>query len=151
MTEYRGKLLTVEANPTKEGKDRYKVQIDVDEHGLKEFTLWDTGYVGGGEKPIMDIRRHLGSRVVFEALKGGAKKDRDGNETGQFWPSNLTLISLEEPQPTKTVREMAEDFEDEDDVTHDRIRGNGALQQARMRLINAFGEWLVEAEKSLTR
>ena len=112
-TQYRGKLLSVEANPTKEGKDRYKVQIDVDEHGLKEFTLWDTGYVGGGENPIIDIRQHTGQRIVFEAVKGGAKTDRDGNETGNFWPSNLNMVMLEEPKPTKSVREMAQEIENE--------------------------------------
>ena len=114
MNRYLGNLLTVEDNPTKEGKARYKVQIDVDEHGLKEFNLWDTAYVGEGKDPVMDIREHLGSRVVFDAKKGGPKKDREGNETGEFWPSNLEMIALEtELGPEKPVREMARELENE--------------------------------------
>ena len=105
---YKGKLLSVEANPTKEGKERYNVQIDTNERGLVEFTLWDTGFVGGGENPSCDIREMIGERIIFTATMGGKKKDRDGNETDERWPSSLTLIQTEgASEPPKPVREIA--------------------------------------------
>lgn len=108
MPTHKGKLLSVEENPTKDGKARFKVMIDTDEKGLTEFTLWDLGYVGGGENPQCDIREMIGWRVIFEAKLGGHKKDKDGNELEERWPSTLTLIQAETPEaPADPVRQIA--------------------------------------------
>jgi len=105
---YKGTLLSVEKAPTKAGKERYTVQIDTDERGLVEFTLWDLAFVGKGEAPSCDIREMLDQRVMFAAKLGGHKKDKDGNDTDERWPSNLTLIQAEgAAEPPKPVREIA--------------------------------------------
>ena len=98
MGAWKGKLLSVEDNPTKEGKPRWKVMIDTDDMGLTEFTLWDAGLVGQGEDAV-DMREWVGQRLMFDAKKGGKKKDRDGNELDERWPSTLSLVKLDGAVP----------------------------------------------------
>ena len=96
MGAWKGELLSVEDNPTKEGKPRWKVMIDTDDKGLAEFTLWDAGLVGQGDDPV-DIRMWVGQRLMFDAKAGGKKKDRDGNELDERWPSTLLVAKLDGP------------------------------------------------------
>lgn len=98
---YKGTLLHVYDNVAKAdpSKHYWRVVIDTDDRGEVNFTLWDKLFAGlqdgEGNEPICDVHGLEGERVVFEAKAGGPKHDKDGKETGERWPSTLTMVMPE--------------------------------------------------------
>jgi len=83
--------------------------IDVDDHGEHRMNLWDKTFAGEkseDHEAVCDVHNWEGMRVVYTAKKGKPK----GSDLNDCWPATIEMIALEEMQPTKTVREMAEEI-----------------------------------------
>jgi len=84
--------------------------IDTDEKGEVKFNLYDTVYAGlpGADgAALCDVHDMIDERVVFTVELGKLKDE----ESGERWPSNITMVALEQPMPDKSVREMAQELE----------------------------------------
>lgn len=136
MTEYRGTLQDVTYTPTKSEKPRWYLDIDTDEKGSVVFQMWDKTYAGLASKEheaLCDVNEWVGKRVVFQAKKGSPKS----NDPQDLWPPTIHLISLEEEQPTQSVREMAAEIEAEKPSDEQKSTDAPDLNQVLMDWIAA--------------
>jgi len=108
-SEYRGAITKVYDNETSKGKTYWSVVIDTDDKGEVKFNLWDAAYAGGTEDSLCDVHEMIGERVVFTAKAGKIKDEA----TGEHWPSTIESICAEEPMPDKSVRELAQELEED--------------------------------------
>ena len=115
----------------------WSLLIDTDEKGDTWFTIWDRKLAGEASEEHeaeCDVHKMVGERVTFEA-KIGKLKDKDGPDDGERWNSEITAIALEDSGPDKSVREMAEEFEEAERIA--RLQAEVAAIEAEIELEEA--------------